>query len=135
MVSSSHTLMGVYSDEDIKRLLSEFHYFEKFDENKTYLDTEFFHSYGKGYRRYMYEKYSMNRGKDVYIVAQEILTKEDVDALLPYCQCRYHTMSFLNPAKYFTCPCCVGCISGFNPPQSIIDKTRQKYEKSKQFSS
>ena len=45
-----------------------------------------------------------------YVIVKEVLTKEERDKLIPYCQCQKCLSWSVNPFKYTMCECCVGCL-------------------------
>jgi hypothetical protein len=50
------------------------------------------------------------RRKMQFIVAKEVLTKEERNKLIPCCQCQKCIRWSINPIKYMICECCVGCL-------------------------
>ncbi len=111
----------------------EYHYYEKFDQNKKYTSKKFRKDFGYGKLNY---KYILHILKDIkcidkfekYIVVEEKISETDLDELIPYCRCQYHVMFWMNPFRCTVCPCCVGCLDSMFPQQDVIDATR-KYVK------
>ena len=67
------------------------------------------------------------RRKMQFVVAKEILTKEEREKLIPYCQCQRCIRWSINPVKYMICGCCVGCLNvedEFYTRQYIINSSR-----------
>ena len=108
-----------------------YHFFEKYDPTKTYTKDEFSDNFGYGNSRYKYELHCYDDG--MYVVAKEILSDEMLDELKQYCQCEYHQKYFFNPARYFICQCCVGCLYAGNKyaSQLVINKSRQVMKNAK----
>lgn len=116
-----------HSDEKVIKILNEFHYNEIYDETKQYNVNIFKANYGCGLLNYKYSLIIINN-KD-YIVAKEELDEDELSKLAPYCNCKYCNTFFLNPMKYFMCPCCVGCINSDFPRQEYIDLARERFLK------
>lgn len=114
--------LSTFKPEDY---FSEYHYFEPFDENKTYEKKQFFTKYGDNYEsNYIYILYNFNETLK-YVAAKEILSEEQIKDLAKFCQCLYHKMSWYNPKRLFVCQCCVGCLNSPFPQQSIINEARK----------
>ncbi len=111
---------------DYKTFLSKFHYYEPYDKTKEYTAQMFQQDFGKGLLTYKYELYKFNTGDDIleFICAEEHITDEEAKKLAPYCQCKYHLLSWYNPMKYCTCKCCHGCLETEFRHHTVIDKTR-----------
>lgn len=115
---------------DPQEHFKDYHYYEIFDPEIN-LEKFYIHDYGHGPLRYQMEKYTFIHTKLtwddldyldlvkkekhdrelVYMVAKERLTDEERDSLIPYCTCLMCSRSYFNPARYFGCPCCVGCLT------------------------
>ena len=127
-------LPGCHTTTDMSKFkpekyFKEYHYFEKFDENKTYTSEPLKKDFGQGEHTYIYELYVLNI-TEKFIIAKEHLSESDLKELLPYCRCPYHTAAWYSLLKYFICPCCVGCLDSPFPQQLVINATR-KYMKEK----
>jgi hypothetical protein len=106
-----------------KEYFKEYHFFEKFDQNKNYTTESFKKDFGQGDHIYTYCLYTLN-GTIQYIVAREF-TGDNLKELIPYCRCPYHTASWYNLSRFFICRCCVGCLDSPFPQQSIINASRK----------
>ncbi len=124
---------------DLKNLNPEqefrqYHYHEEYSPNRQYTKEEFNFNFGKGLHNYQYELHNIidydSDDNKHFVVAKEILSKEEQNTLSKYCNCSYCKANFIN--KMFICSCCVGCLKEENPSQKVIDKAREKlYDKSK----
>jgi hypothetical protein len=94
-----------------------------------YNEQSFQHDYGFGLRHYQYHKYTIYLSDDQkveYVIADEQLTKDELEQLQPYCQCYvcsaewYHVI-----AKYFSCRCCYRCLYSPFPDRYYIVKARE----------
>ena len=127
-------LPGCYTTTDMSKFkpekyFKEYHYFEKFDENKIYTSEPFKKDFGQGEHTYSYELYVLN-GTEKFIIAKEYLSESDLKELVPFCRCSYHTAPWYNLLKHFICPCCVGCLDSPFPQQWVINASK-KYMKEK----
>jgi hypothetical protein len=117
---------------DPKVYFAAYHFWEPYDPKKDYSTDEFTTNFGKGIHTYEYSLYKLHdiqnsEDKSVeFIVAEEILSDNEKKQLESYCQCQYHTSYWFNPAKYFICKCCVGCVASEFPQQYVINASRQK---------
>ncbi len=86
-------------------------YCEEYDSKKEYEKNIFKKDFGKGERAYQYELNIIiykNTGfiTGKYVGAKEILTSEELNKLIPYCRCKFHT------ASWYELPwCCYGRIN------------------------
>lgn len=129
---SSH--MYTYTTNFIpEEYFDEYHFSEPFDVNKTYEKNIFVKKYGdRDESTYEYCLYTVNNDQNQehkYVVSREVLSEEQQRELAKYCQCLYHSYSWYNPFKYFTCRCCVGCLDSPFPQQYIINKAREYRDK------
>jgi hypothetical protein len=99
-------------------------HFELYDPTKTYQVEDHYADYGFGIKLYKTSQYHINEQK--YVVIEEVLNEAELKELIPFCQCSYHQMHWLNPMKYFTCRCCVGCLDSPFYKQAVVYKSRQK---------
>lgn len=104
------------------------------------------HDYGYGNLQYELTKYTIydekngsdnylqtldpNTNKKIYMVAEEVLEKEEREKLIPFCQCKLCQLSYFNLTRYMACPCCYGCLTSNDNHnnQNIINKSRKKYQ-------
>lgn len=128
----------IYATVDMSKFkpqeyFTEYHFYEPYDDNKNYNLEKFKTKYGDhDESTYRYKLYTLNDNVK-YVVAEETLSSEELDELAKYCRCSYHNMSWLNPLKLVTCPCCVGCLESAFPSQYVINASRE-YKKNKQNS-
>jgi len=121
---------------DPKSYFKYYDHYEDYDPHKEYTTNVFTHDYGKGNRTYQYNLYTITdlNNKELvkeFVVTEEIISDEELNQLKPFCQCEYHTKSYFNPMKYFTCRCCHGCLdSPFYRPY-VVQKTRAFLNKNK----
>jgi hypothetical protein len=105
---------------------------EEYDDTKTYTKEHFEVDYGHGVREYHYILYTIGDidGKmpdKKYVAVREVLSQSELRKLAKHCQCEKCTKYYFNPMRYFTCGCCVGCLSwgnGFYSP-AVLKKTRE----------
>jgi len=125
---------------DPKERFSGYHFYEIYDPNKEYDMNKFEFDFGKGIHTYEYELrkiYDENSNNiKQFVVANEILSKEEQTELAKYCCCSHCEANFFK--KRFTCACCVGCLKSYFPQQHVINKTRENMnfpqpEESKSF--
>jgi hypothetical protein len=84
------------------------------------------YEYGHGMRNYRFLFLTPDELPDSrFLVAQEVLTEMEKNLLLPHCACEYHQYYRWDPRRYWTCPCCVGCIDSEYPSQAVIDNSRK----------
>jgi len=108
----------------------DYDYFEIFSPDRTYETNEYIHDYGKGTRRYINELKTFGREgieSVSYVVAREVISDDELNELIPYCQCIYHQ----NPT-ISVCACCVGCLEAYdlNPSPQVINLSRIAKSKS-----
>jgi len=102
--------------------------FEEYDPEKKYETDEYeFEYYPNQRRRYINELliYEYHNIKFQYVVAREVLSKEEKEILKRYCQCEKHRMSIFNVKRYFMGEWIIGCLNCDRPSQFVIWKTRQ----------
>lgn len=111
---------------------SEYHHFEKYDENKIYQDAPFECDYGYGKHTYVYELYNvnlMNNKKIIrtkyYIVSEEKMNDDELQKLSKYCRCDVCTRKWYDITRLFMCSCCIGCLKSSFPQQYQINKARK----------
>lgn len=112
---------------DPRKYFSEYPYVKEYDPKIIYDCNYFDKDYGVGIKKYILNLYNIYQEKNkeqYYVVAMEILSSEDAKTLEKYCQCNYCNKHWLNPVKYFTCKCCVGCITSDMVTQDNINKAR-----------
>lgn len=113
-----------------ERFFKDYHFFEPFNESKTYDYELFMENYGYGYNSYYYKLYVLtdqNKQITKYVVAMESLSEHLRGILLPYCQCSYHRRTWLNPYKYLALCSHLECIDSDFTEQWVINETRYKY--------
>lgn len=104
--------------------------YEMYNLEKDYAKEPFVGVDGRTYQNVLHCLHpakSMDGPEMRYVVQHEIISEEELKRLQPHCQCPIHRMSWWQPAKYLTCPCCVGCLDcgiDFASP-SVIKKTRE----------
>ncbi len=106
----------------------DFHFYEEWDGKKQYQKEIFQRDFGYGLLCYGYKMYVINHERK-FIVAEEELSAFDRKKLAPYCQCRWHQTAWYNPARFWICRCCVGCIESDFPQQYVINQTRDYIRK------
>lgn len=127
MANLPHSFIHSISDNfnpDVE--FKDYPHWEEYDPNKEYTNNIFKHDFGKyGEKKYVYWLETFGHGQNVkeFIVAKEILSKEDEKELGKYCQCKYCKGN--KWTRLFTCPCCVGCINSSFPQQYYINKARE----------
>ena len=76
--------------------------------------------------------YLTNNGiKKTFLLSVDILTDEERNKLVNFCQCAGCTCTYWIQIPYITipCPCCVGCISqDLYVNQYVLNKTRKYYD-------
>lgn len=114
--------------------LKYYDYCEEYDNNKEYDENIFNKDYGKGEKMYQYELnviiHKMTQKiLAQYVGAKEILTDEELNKLIPYCRCKFHTSS------WYEFPwCCYGRInsgcleSDLGYSSDVVKKTRKYVE-------
>ena len=121
---------------DPNEYFSDHDYYEEYKPNKSYDTDEFFFSYNNyGVRKYRFIKYkikdtSSNMSLD-YVLAEEILSHNEVSHIRQCCQCEYHKISYINPIKLLMCPCCFGCLQSKRPQMSVMRETRKYMDENK----
>ena len=105
----------------------EYDYFEKYDKNKLYTSERFIKDYGRGKMIYLYALYVFSEDEK-YIVAENDALCVNLEELIPYCRCLYHSCHPLNPLRLFMCYHPNGCLEFPSPDQDIINASR-KYMK------
>lgn len=132
---TSHSYTSTSAPFDPEKHFKNYHHYEPFDEIKMYVNQQKA-DYGHGERTYKYSKYTVNvfdkaknRVPQTYVVAVERLEKEDLKALVPYCQCALHIWPWYLIGMLVMmrmCPYCIGCLGARNdPPQWNIDAARK----------
>lgn len=106
----------------------DYHYYEKYNANHEYNADIFKYDYKNGWGEltYQYIKYVfsfVNRSDQTYIVAERILTNDELIKLQPYCRCYNCSSMIFNPVRLFACS---GCLKSNMPYPNIINDT-QKY--------
>ena len=101
----------------------DYHYYEKFDQSKTYTHKCFRKNYGHGELTYKYTLYILS-DNEKYIVAERDISTTNPEELIPYCRCLYHSLHPLNPLRLFKCYLSIGCVDSPFPDQSIIDASK-----------
>ena len=86
---------GNFSIFEPEKYFKDYDFYEVYDSSKNYTSDRFFADYGHGKRIYEYYKWVIenNNGfskKKKFIVAFEILSRDDRNELVKYCNCRYH---------------------------------------------
>ncbi len=113
-----------------QKYFSEYHYFEKYDETKKYNNSKFQMDFGKGIHTYENELMVMrnpnNANEIKYVVASEVLAKDERAILADYCPCAYCNAILFK--KISMDPCYEGCLKyGHHyTPQKHIDEARKK---------
>ena len=109
----------------------EFPYFEQYDSNKLYTQESFQYDYGYGLLTYRYHHYIIDVDNETlnYVVVEEEISKDDIEKLQPYCQCKMCTAAWYNIFKFIYCRCCIGCLWSSFPQQWQINKARELYNK------
>jgi hypothetical protein len=119
-LSKFHSHVITSSTPSESSLTSSYHFFEKYDSQKPYGKDEFHHDFGHGTRRYTYSMITFGSGEK-YVMVKEMLTQDEKDDLLHYCQCKSHYKQLL----LGKCPCCKGeeymCLGTHEPSQINID--------------
>lgn len=108
-------------------------YYEVYDEKKKYPKEKFTANYGKGEKTYLFTKWTTgNQDTSIsksYVLANEMITEEELVQLQKYCQCTRCTASYWNIFRFCICPCCIGCFYSQDvndiPRQYLLKETRQ----------
>ena len=129
-MSHISTWMKTLSSFDPTVYFSEYHFYEKYEKTKNYQSTEYEYDYGHGLHTYHLELYTITfedtQESVSYALAKEKPTPEELKTLGKYCDCEYCKLKWYNVSKYFTCPCCVGCVKSIFPSQQSINKARKR---------
>ncbi len=127
----THYISLNFNDFNAEKYFSQYHHFEKFDQSQHYTKQMFKNDYGNGYLIYKYSVHILEdrHGFEMYVVAEEDLSKEDREQLIPYCKCTYHKMHWLNPLKLFFSRCYSGCLESTFTKQNVINDTREYLKK------
>lgn len=121
---------------DPDKYFEDYDHFESYvqDSHLQYFNEPFEANYNgqekRTYRHVLY-KIGSNQGTLKFVVAEEILSDEERKKLGRYCRCEVCKMSFLKPAKYFTCAHCFGCIKADGENQYVIKATRKYMQEKK----
>jgi hypothetical protein len=126
----SKTLDIATFDEQV--YFEDYHHYEVCSPTKTYTPDTFVYDYGHGQHTYVYKLYTIylkqnneTVKENIYIVVEEVLSKQELNILKPYCQCYVCTSNWYNISKYFTCRCCIGCLHSPLHTQGNINNARQ----------
>lgn len=132
MNPSSITIYVDSQDSKDEDYLCNYHYSEIYEPTifTAQIVTEY---YGYGFLPYTYKILTIVRNfKDIndpinkkYIVAELVLSDIQYKELSKYCQCEYHKMWNINPFKYITCKCCVGCLESYRKGNDVVNETIQ----------
>ena len=103
---------GKSTKEEIEKDLEQYDYSEPLRElnSQNYQKKEFKKDYGKGERTYKWRlrKY----GKKEYAVAERVSSEEELERMIPFCQCLVCNGAFYE--KMLACACCVGCLGAYD---------------------
>lgn len=88
------------------------------------------YDFGQGFKTYEFSKYVVCDTEKVepnivFLVANEVLSEEELDRLVQHCQCRACTHSILKTWQLPPCACCVGCLRTDLTRKDVIKKTRK----------
>lgn len=93
----------------IDEYFSEYDYFEKYEEDKSYSKRIYQAAYKGVLREYQNWLYILESDKyEYYVIAKKIYN--DLESLEKYCPCLKCSASFLNPMKHIWCIYCTSCI-------------------------
>lgn len=98
---------------DPKELFSGYDWWEEYDETKTYEKEKYTHDHGHGslvYQNTLIDVGILAEEVRYFVVAQEIVSDEEMKELVPFCPCDICSMWWFDPRQFIVCPCCVGCI-------------------------
>ena len=101
-----------------------FDYHEKISDLSKYKKGEIFEKdFGNGKKRYTWV--CINNRDDTYSAgAERNLSKEEREAMIPFCRCEKCTSNTLR--KFLICSCCVGCINqSLNVSNKVIKETEE----------
>ena len=119
----SHHFQGTYLSSydpplDLEQRFAIYDHYEVYDPNKQYEEGEYRFDYGKGMLTYVNHLWQLSNHKHAthinVLVAQEVYDEAELKDLIKYCRCIICNAYWFNPAKYLSCPCCVGCIGAAN---------------------
>ncbi len=117
-----------------QKYFSEYHYYEKHEENKKYNNSKFQIDFGYGLHTYENKLFIMrdsnNTNEIKYVVANEVLEKDEREILGEYCPCPYCAAIIFK--KISMDPFYEGCLKyGHHyTPQKHIDGARKKLDAS-----
>lgn len=117
-----------FPNEYVNMILNNYHYYELYDSEKEYIVGIFRTDYGHGLLNYSFAKVLINNIE--YIIVEEQISGIEQNILSEYCECNHCSKHFLNPLKYITFQCYVGCLKSPFPSQGNIDIARRNYKKS-----
>jgi hypothetical protein len=60
-----------------------------------------------------------------FLVAKEIVSENELNMLIPYCRCIYHTSTPIFSCG--PCKCCVGCVESMFYSQYVVKESRKHY--------
>jgi hypothetical protein len=118
---------------------NEYPFYEVYNVNKTYTCEPFKHDYGFGEHTYKYTRRTIlsnnlsnnleisDTNKLEYIVVEDDPTPEELQLLIPHCQCVKCAGNWYDLTKYVACGCCIGCLRSAFPQQYQINRAR-KYQ-------
>lgn len=135
-----------YNTFNPEEYFSSYHHYEVYNPEKEYTKGKFEGDFGKGVHTYEYCVYTLGNKSDIktsidtangenpeekkrFIVAKEVVSQEELEGLMKYCNCAYHKAGFLS--KISSCPCCVGCLESgpeFAQQHNIDEARRRKEE-------
>ena len=110
----------------------QYHHYEKRDETKEYSCESFDADYGRGKRKYRYHEKRVviidekGRRPERWTLVEEILSKEELAILRPYCPC---SMCRGEYEWWIVMGACQGCLGFDYGTQETIDEARAFREK------
>ena len=129
IISTSHDTSTPF---DEKAFFSNYDFYEKYDVSHSFEKEISQHDYGHGMRNYKHVIMSITLLKDKekvgelnYVVAEEVISKEELEVLAKYCQCCICTAPWYKPGFMIQCSCCIECLKLSHIDDHLIKKTRK----------
>jgi hypothetical protein len=113
-----------------------YHHYEVYNPAKSYTTDTFEHDYGSGIHHYNYHLYIIKLTQNdsivkenKYVIAEEVLSLQERQLLVPYCKCYVCTAEWYDIFKYFTCRYDIGCLHTPGYSQRNVNNARTAMSK------